>query len=150
MLKRLYLLKMASGLNYIIQDCAAAPEYFQFNYVHFANFESFWDVWCIPNPILEALLLNSDWIATADRCSSDFEPPLAPVVPVADEKDFFSLSVMFWNSCVRSLNDCAVLTAIFNAATSNSTTTPWKAIASMDLDYRTSRLLVAETPRELE
>lgn len=65
---------------------------------------------------MEALLLNSDWFATADRWSSNLEEdgeeeegeedegPGALLVGPFDA-DFFNLSAMVWNSCVRSRND---------------------------------------------
>lgn len=78
-----------------------------------ASFASFCDVWWIPNPILEALLMNSDCTATAASHSSDFELLLGPLGPDTDGNDFFSLSAMPWNSCVRSRNDnCAVFIGI--------------------------------------
>lgn len=80
-----------------------------------ASFASFCDVWCIPNPILEALRLNSDWSVTADRCSSALELLLGPF---CDETVFLSLSATLWNSKVRSLNDvCAAFTGISQHST---------------------------------
>jgi len=73
----------------------------------FASFASFCDVWWIPSPILDALLLNSDWIATADRVASTLVllPLLEDATLFADENDFFNLSATLKNSCVRSLYD---------------------------------------------
>jgi len=73
----------------------------------FASFASFCDVWWIPSPILDALLLNSDWIATADRVASALVllPLLEDATLFADENDFFNLSATLKNSCVRSLYD---------------------------------------------
>lgn len=67
---------------------------------------NFCDVWWIPNPILEALLLNSDWTATADRRSSGLTLTLLllllNVASSTDEMDSFWLSATLKNSCVRS------------------------------------------------
>lgn len=69
---------------------------------HFASLASFWDVWWIPSPILEALLLNSDWFEIAAFEPTKLNASLPLGTSGAGEIVFFKLSTALTNSKVRS------------------------------------------------
>ena len=92
--------------------------------IHLARRASFWEVWWIPSPILDARLLNSE---RADVAAIDPSRGPAPLLLGAEEEGTAwrrALSTAAWNSLVRSRNDACAGRVGFMAAAGGGSGAP--------------------------